>query len=137
MPLLSAIADLTERSLDALATTWEKLTFVSELRDSAGRYQHWGMECVHGEEETAAALAAAHAELIEELASTRFPDLWYEARDAAQREACDPSALLHRLDAANALPADMRGVAPEHFSFVLRNLSRVARYHSHSTRQAA
>jgi hypothetical protein len=137
MPLLSAIADFTERSLASLDTTWERLAFVADLRGADGVHRHWGMESVHGEKETAAALAVAHADLVEAVASSRFADLWQEAHDGAQRESCGAASFLARLNSPKALPADTAGVAVEHFQFVLTNLSRVARYRSQSSRLAA
>ncbi len=137
MPLLSAIADFTERSLGSLQTTWEKLAFLADLREADGAYRQWGLEGVHGAEETTSALARAHGELMEALASSRLSELWQEAGETAHREETDPVSVIARASSANAQAADMHGVAPEHFEFVVTNLWRVARYRSQSNRQAA
>ena|SRR5579885_3046150 len=117
MPLLSAIADLSERSLASLSSVWEKLAFLAELRGSDGVYRHWGLEGVHGQQETASALSAAHAELIETLASSRFSELWRDAHEAAEHEGNDPASVIALVRAGHPKAFEMHGVPAEHFEF--------------------
>lgn len=137
MPVLSAFEDFAQRSLSALPTLWEKLRFVSSLRDEHASYRHWGLEQKHGEKRAQAAIAESHSQLCGELASTRLAELWVAADQAARRETLEVSELLNCIDEKNTIPADLRGVAPEHFRFVVRNLTRVAHSRSSSSHLAA
>ncbi len=131
MPLLSALEDFLQRSLGGLPTLWEKLRFVSELREGA-HYRHWGMEQKFGEKMAQAAIAEAHSGLCNEMASTKLAELWLTADQAAHREELQVADFLNgMMSSAGSRPADTQGVAPEHFEFILTNLYRVA--HSRST----
>lgn len=136
MPLLSALEDFVQRSLAPLPTLWEKLRFVGDLRHDGARYQHWGMEQKFGETQSQQAIAEAHQDLVEELASTKLAELWLSADQAARREELDVAAFLENLREEKA-PADAKGVAPEHYNFVVANLSRVARSRSAPSRLSA
>ena len=136
MPLLSALEDFVQRSLGALPTLWEKLRFVSSLREGV-QYRHWGMEQRFGEQAAQAAMAEAHSGVCNELASTKLAELWLAADQAARREDLGVSEYLHNLDPGKTRPADLDGVAPEHFAFVVTSLYRVARSRSASSHLAA
>jgi hypothetical protein len=136
MPLLSALEDFLQRSLAPLPTLWEKLRFVCDLRDHRDRYQHWGMEQKFGAKEAQAAIAESHRELVEELTSTKLAELWLAADQAARREEVEVAAFLKCLN-EEALPPELPGVAPEHYNFVIANLSRVAHSRSATSRLAA
>jgi hypothetical protein len=138
MPLLSALEDFIQRSLSALPSTWERLVFVSELREGQANYRHWGLEQKFGEVNARGAIAEAHSNLIEEMTSARLSELWTEARQAAESKACIPSEYLNGLvKSEDAVPQDLKGVPPEHFAFVVTNLYRVARFHSAPSHLAA
>ena len=137
MPLLSAIDDFVQRSLAALPTVWEKLRFVSGLREDDGNFHHWGLQQKYGDMATEAALTEVHAELCDELASTRLAELWLSADQAAHREQVDVAEFLKGLNTVSTRPEDLQGVAPEHLAYVVTNLSRVARYRSTSSHLAA
>ena len=62
MTLLSAYEDFSARTLNALRSAWEKLRYVSSLREN-GRYRHWGMERTYGEVDAQAAILQAHNEV--------------------------------------------------------------------------
>ena len=138
MPLLSAFEDLVQRSLSALPGVWEKVHFLGKLRGENGEYQHWGLEQKYGKEAAQSALAEAHAELVEAMGSTRLAELWHSANQAAYREQVDVEEYLKKVSVPEGeLPKDLRGMAPEHYGFVMTNLSRVARFRSSPSRSAA
>ncbi len=138
MALLSALEDLLQRSLSGLPTLWEKLQFVSELRGDRAEYQHWGLEQKYGKAEAQSAIAEAHAQLVHAVASTRLAELWLSAGQAAYREQVDVEEYLRRLRTSEGrFPVDLEGMPPEHYDFVVTNLSRVARFRSASSRLAA
>jgi hypothetical protein len=138
MPLFSALEDFMQRSLSVLPTVWEKLQFVSELREDGTTYRHWGLAQKFGEDEAQAALAEAHTGLFNEVVSTKLAELWLAADQASHREELEMAEYLQKMrDSETALPGDLQGVAPEHFYFVVTNLHRVARSRSSSNRLAA
>lgn len=137
MPLLSALEDFVQRSLDTLPSVWEKLRFVRSLRADDASYRHWGLEEKYGAHEAHAAIAEAHSSLAEELASTPLSDLWLGVEQGASREQIELSVLLHDLETPLTIPADLRGVVPEHLQLIVRNLSRIARHQLRSSQLAA
>src|SRR5271168_114301 len=64
MTLKSALQDLRETTLAAVAGLLAKLSYLASLRSSHGGYQHWGLEAVHGPESSERALKTAHAEVM-------------------------------------------------------------------------
>ena len=59
------IEDISENSLSAISTFFGRLNYLASLRDaSASRYQHYGLEEVHGESATQFGLAFCHQELL-------------------------------------------------------------------------
>lgn len=64
MTLKSALQDLKETTLAAVSGLLGKLVYLSSLRRARGRYEHWGMEAVHGAESSERALKTAHAEVV-------------------------------------------------------------------------
>jgi hypothetical protein len=138
MALLSALDDFVQRSLSTFPSVWEKLFFVSTLREGESGYRHWGLEQKFGAADAMAAISKTHANLAEELGSTPLAELWLEARHAASREDCSAVEYLNKVTEFDAArPADPQGVVPEHLDYVVTNLSRVARFHSASNRLAA
>jgi hypothetical protein len=137
MSLFTALEDFLHRSLSAFPTVWEKLCFVSELRGDNQRYEHWGLQQKYGESEAQTALADAHAGLCNEVVSTQLAELWLAANQAAHREELEVEEFFKRLRSTDRLPGNLQGVTPEHFDFVVTNLSRVSRARSASSRLAA
>jgi hypothetical protein len=64
MTLKSALQDVKETTLAAVSGSLGKLAYLASLRRSQGRYQHWGMELIHGPESSERALKTAHAEVV-------------------------------------------------------------------------
>jgi hypothetical protein len=64
MTLKSALQDVKNTTLAAVSGLLGKLAYLASLRRSLGRYQHWGMELVHGPESSERALKTAHTEIV-------------------------------------------------------------------------
>jgi hypothetical protein len=64
MTLKSALQDVKENTLAAVSGLLGKLAYLASLRRSQGRYEHWGMELIHGPESSERALKTAHAEVV-------------------------------------------------------------------------
>jgi hypothetical protein len=70
MTLKSALQDLKETTLAAVSGLLGKLAYLASLRSTHGRYEHWGMEAVHGPESSERALRTAHAEVVARILRT-------------------------------------------------------------------
>ena len=64
MTLKSALQDVKETTLAAVSGLLGKLAYLASLRRAQGRYEHWGMELVHGQESSERALKTAHTEVV-------------------------------------------------------------------------
>jgi hypothetical protein len=64
MTLKSALQDVKETTLSAVSGLLGKLSYLASLRRAHGRYEHWGMQTVHGLESSERALKAAHSEIV-------------------------------------------------------------------------
>jgi hypothetical protein len=64
MTLKSALQDVKETTLSAVTGLLGKLAYLASLRRTHGRYEHWGMEAVHGQESSERALKTAHSEVV-------------------------------------------------------------------------
>ena len=64
MTLKSALQDLKETTLAAVSGLLGKLAYLASLRTVEGRYEHWGMQAVHGPESSERALKTAHGEIV-------------------------------------------------------------------------
>ena len=64
MSLKSALQDIRETTLSAVSGWLGKLNYLASLRSRLGRYEHWGMENVHGVESAERALRQAHLEVM-------------------------------------------------------------------------
>src|SRR6201993_2835461 len=84
MSLKSALQDIKETPLSAVAGWLGKLTYLASLRGGQGRYQHWGMECVHGMESSARALRQAHMEVVTRVLRTPLASLLEDLKESSQ-----------------------------------------------------
>jgi len=123
MPLLSAAEDIKERTLRRIAGALNRLRYLAELRRS--RYQHWGLQRIHGEAPATEACREAHnAEFLGVLRSD-LDELVEDTTVAAHasgeqlESACD-------VKAEELVPEKVGGASPRHLSalvFALRKLA--------------
>lgn len=64
MTLKSALEDLKQNTLTALAGLLARLIYLASLRSDSGHYDHWGMTSVYGAETAERALRTAHGEAL-------------------------------------------------------------------------
>ena len=86
MTLKSALQDVKETTLAAVSGLLGKLVYLASLRRAQGRYEHWGMELVHGPESSERALKTAHAEVVAGVLRTPLASL-VEDLDESSRAA--------------------------------------------------
>lgn len=140
MTLKSALQDVKETTLSAVSGLLAKLAYLSSLRRAHGRYQHWGMEVVHGQDSSERALKAAHSEVLTAILRTPLAAL---ERDLG--ESCRNS-----VDSAVEYAEKMRGqleeLVPEgrqnspassHLNSVLVALSSLERNRGRATRSTS
>jgi hypothetical protein len=129
MTLLCAIDDLLVRTLAAFPSVLARLDYMSSLRQSDGRYSHWGLSRVHGETEAQRALVETHETLTSQVLQMPLRRLMEDAEAGCAVQEQQPSAYLQELStrSSSLLPDDMGGGSTRHFSSVLHALSALAR----------
>ena len=127
MKLLSAAQDLTIRTLENVQGTLGKLLYLGSLRDPEGRYIHWGMAQVHGDEESQAAAKDAHAAALKAVLRKPISELWNEV--AGSPDAKDQGRKRQQVLKAqtNLLPEGCSRRSESHFNSVLRALAELDR----------
>jgi len=67
MRLKSALEDFKANSLGAVPGLLGRLSYVGRLRDGSGRYEHWGLAKVYGDDAAQCAIRASHRVLLSEV----------------------------------------------------------------------
>lgn len=75
MTLKSALQDLKETTLAAVTGLLAKLSYLASLRRGQGRYEHWGLELVHGRDASERALKTAHSDVLAGVLRAPLADL--------------------------------------------------------------
>jgi hypothetical protein len=66
-PMFGALADVWRNTLTRIGSIFGRLVYLSSLRDqNTGKYQHFGLAQIHGDNEADAALRQSHAETFAE-----------------------------------------------------------------------
>jgi hypothetical protein len=140
MTLKSALQDLKETTLAAVAGMLAKLAYLASLRRAHGRYEHWGMQTVHGPEGTQRALKTAHAEVVAGVLRTPMASLEEDLKESSRESGLGPHAYVEELrDRFEDLLPGERTDAPTagHLSSVLLALSCLGKRRGRATRSAS
>src|SRR5215472_17444208 len=140
MTLKSALQDIKETTLAAVSGLLGKLAYLASLRRRRGRYQHWGMEAVHGQEPAERALKAAHMEIVSRILRTPMASLVQDLQDSSRGSGVEPQAYIDRMkDNFEDLLPDGRqnSTVPSHLNSVLLALSSLERNRVRSTRSTS
>ncbi len=140
MTLKSALQDLKETTLAAVSGLLGKLAYLASLRSSQGRYQHWGLEAVHGPESSERALKTAHAEIMTGILRSPLAslenDLEQSSRDSGFTERDYVQKLNERFD--DLLPGERKdSPAASHLNSVLVALSSLQKNRERATRSTS
>jgi hypothetical protein len=137
MTLKSALQDVKETTLSAVAGLLGKLLYLASLRQKEGRYQHWGMEEVHGSETSERALRTAHAEVLKSVLRTPLSSLEEELKSSAANAGIDAVAYVNQMQGRfdDLLPEGRQDTASaSHLSSVLAALSHLQKNRARATR---
>jgi hypothetical protein len=137
MTLKSALQDLKETTLAAVNGLLGKLAYLASLRGPQGRYQHWGLEAVHGPESSERALKTAHTEVITGILRTPLAslesDLEQSSRDSGFSSGDYVQGLSDRFE--DLLPGERKdSPAASHLNSVLVALSSLKKNRERATR---
>jgi hypothetical protein len=137
MTLKSALQDVKENTLAAVSGLLGKLAYLASLRRAQGRYQHWGMELVHGPESSERALKTAHAEIVAGILRAPLASLVEDLDESSRSDGVASDAYVEgmREHFEDLLPGERRdSPAANHLNSVLLALSRLEKNRRRATR---
>lgn len=125
MALTSALEDLKETTLRAIAGSLRRLEYLSGLRNKEGGYAHWGLSRVYGELAARRALAQAHRATLSRILATPIKNLVEDAERSSELAGVPPTTYVERLSASSPhlLPPGPGAGSARHLSSVLHALS--------------
>jgi len=124
MSLLSALEDLQETTLKAIAGSLRRLEYLARLREKDGTYTHWGLARVHGDLRARRALADAHRAQLSNILATPIRKLVKDVGASSEEAGLAPGAYLERLSssASQLLPPNPGAGSTRHLNSVLHAL---------------
>ena len=140
MTLKSALQDIKETTLSAISGLLAKLAYLASLRRAPGRYQHWGLEFVHGQECSERAWKAAHSEILADVLRTPLATLEQDLDESCRSSGIEGYQYAEKLrgQLEDLVPEGRQnGPAASHLSSVLLALSRLERNREHATRSTS
>jgi hypothetical protein len=139
MTLKSALQDLKETTLAAVSGRLGKLAYLVSLRRAPGRYQHWGMENLHGTESAERALKTAHAEVVSGVLSTPLESLVEDLQESSRQSGVAAQAYVEQMRGSADLLPDERKNSPAsaHLNSVLVALSSLEKHRVRATRSTS
>jgi len=136
MTLKSAMQDVKETTLAAVSGLLGKLAYLASLRRSQGRYEHWGMELIHGTESSERALKTAHAEVMAGVLRTPLQSLMEDLDESSRQSGVSAGPYVEKLltNFDDLLPGDRQDSASAaHLNSVLLALSNLEKNRARST----
>ena len=140
MTLKSALQDVKQTTLAAVSGLLGKLGYLASLRRGEGRYEHWGMETVHGAESSEQALKAAHAEVVTGILRTPLAELERDLEESSRGGGVEAQVYVEGLrdHFENLLPGESAdSPAASHLNSVLVALSSLDKNRESATRSTS
>jgi hypothetical protein len=136
MTLKSALQDIKETTLAAIAGRLGKLVYLASLRRAQGRYEHWGMELVHGPESSERALKTAHTEVVAGVLRMPLGSLVEDLEASSRGMGTTPQACVDgmRDRFEDLLPGERQAPSATHLNSVLLALSMLQKNRGRATR---
>lgn len=123
MTLLAIKDDLFARTLATIPGLLGKLGYVAELRED-GRYVHWGLERIYGEEGMQRTMAEVHRGLFLQVLRTPLRRLSEDVTRAAAAQHSEVRQYLGKVlrEPRSLVPASLGGGSEAHFNSVVAAL---------------
>ena len=140
MTLKSALQDVKETTLSAISGLLGKLSYLASLRRGQGRYEHWGMRTIHGEESSERALKTAHSEVVARVLQTPLATLVEDLQESSTASGVVAQAYVEEMrDHFDALLPGGRLDSPSstHLNSVLLALSSLEQNRGRATRSTS
>jgi hypothetical protein len=137
MTLKSALQDVKETTLAAVSGLLGKLVYLASLRRGQGRYEHWGMEQLHGPESSERAWRTAHTEVVAGVLRAPLASLVEDLDESSRAAGVGAHSYVDgmRKRAQDLLPGEQPdSPAASHLSSVLLALSSLAKHRGRATR---
>jgi hypothetical protein len=127
--LFSAKEDFCRTTLAGLPGVLAKLDYVSNLRDADGRYQHWGLARIYGDEAAQRTIAEVHRLLFLDILRMPMRKLLLDAASAGSAEKRSLQDFVEELGnrAAGLVPPELGGGSVRHFNSMISALLAVAK----------
>ena len=97
MTLKSALEDIKQTTLSAVSGLLGKLVYLASLRRAQNRYQHWGMEAIHGADSSERALKAVHSEVVTDVLRMPLESLTEDLEQSCQNSGLDPQSYVEQM----------------------------------------
>jgi hypothetical protein len=139
MTLKSALQDLKETTLAAISGLLGKLTYLGSLRRAQDRYEHWGMEALHGPDAAQRAIKTAHSEVLAGVLRTPLASLEKDLEESSGQNGTGAQEYVDQMrDRFDDLLPGERGQrkdapAARHLSSVLLALSQLEKDRGRAT----
>jgi hypothetical protein len=136
MTLKSALQDLRETTLAAVAGLLAKLAYLGSLRSREGGYKHWGLSLVYGEESSDRALKTAHTEVLSKVLRSPISELELDLRASSQSAGPETAGtyIAEMQEQVNKLlPVPEDAVSARHLNSVLVALSALEKNRKRAT----
>jgi hypothetical protein len=136
MTLKSALQDVKETTLAAVSGLLGKLGYLASLRRAQGRYEHWGMELVHGPESPERALKTAHTEVVAGILRTPLASMVEDLQESSRGSGLAANAYVEAMRSRfeDLLPGERQdSPAATHLSSVLLALSSLQKHRGRAT----
>jgi hypothetical protein len=139
MTLKSALQDLRETTLAAVAGLLAKLAYLGSLRRREGGYKHWGLSLVYGDESSDRALKAAHTEVLSKVLRTPIAELEEDLLESSQTGPVTAGTYIAGMQEQfnQLLPSPEDAVSARHLNSVLVALSTLEKSRKPATPSAS
>ncbi len=140
MTLKSALQDLKDTTLVAVNGLLAKLSYLASLRRGQGRYEHWGLELVHGRDASERALKAAHSDVLAGVLRTPLAELEIDVDLSRRDTGMAASAFVEKMQGnfQELLPAGRQdSPSSSHLSSVLLALSKLEKNRARATQSTS
>lgn len=135
MRLKSAREDFETTTLEAVPGLLGRLSYVGRLQDSKGKYEHWGLAKVYGNEAAQGAISASHRGLLSEVLRRPLKGLLKDVLASCSNEQMEEREFLAKL--AVTSPKHPSPAVRAHLASVLSALSALVESRDHANLRGA